>query len=144
MPARLPRIPAWSILFSLALVLAACGKKDAQQAAGGVMPPPEVGVIRVSTSDVGLVTELPGRLEASRGAQVRARAAGSVLDRVFREGSDVRAGQVLYRIDPAPYAASEASAQAALVKAQANQAKAPTLVARYRPQEEAKAISKQD
>lgn len=145
MPARLPRIPAWSFLLPLVLALAACGKGDAPQAgAGGGMPPPEVGVLRVATSDVGLVTELPGRLEASRVAQVRARAAGIVLDRAFREGSDVRAGQVLYRIDPAPYAASEASAQAALAKAQANQAKAATLVERYRPLVEANAISKQD
>ena len=63
---------------ALAVVLAACGKSAPPQAAapGGGMPAPEVGVITVAPGDVGLVTELPGRLEASRVAQVRARAAG--------------------------------------------------------------------
>src|SRR3954469_2602490 len=146
MAARLSQVPAWSFLSPLVLALAACGQGNggAPQAAGGGMPPPEVGVVRVAAGDVGIVTELPGRLEASRVAQVRARAAGIVLDRRFREGSDVRAGQVLYRIDPAPYAAASAGAQAALVKAQASQAKAASLVERYRPLVEANAISKQD
>ncbi len=146
MAARLPQIPAWSLLSPLVLVLAACGQGSggAPQQAGGGMPPPEVGVVRVATGDVGLTTELPGRLEAARVAQVRARAAGIVLTRVFREGSDVRAGQVLYRIDPAPYAAAQSSAQAALVKAQASQVKAAALEQRYRPLVEANAISKQD
>lgn len=148
MAARLPQVPAWSLLFSLvlALTLAGCGKGGgaAAQQAGGAMPPPEVGVIRVATGEVGLVTELPGRLEASRVAQVRARAAGIVLKRVFREGSDVRAGQVLYQIDAASYQAAQASAQAALAKAQANQVKAQALEQRYRPLVEANAISKQE
>src|SRR3954469_1506887 len=122
MAARVPQIPAWSLLFPLVLVLAACGKGGGAPQQGAGMPPPEVGVIRVATGEVGLFTELPGRLEPARVAQVRARAAGIVLDRVFREGSDVRAGQVLYRIDPAPYAATVASTQAALAKALANQA----------------------
>jgi membrane fusion protein, multidrug efflux system len=147
MAARLPQVPAWSLLFSLVLLLAGCGKEAggaAQQAGGGMPPPPEVGVVRVATGEVGLVTELPGRLEASRVAQVRARAAGIVLKRVFREGSDVRAGQVLYQIDAAPYQAAHSSAQAALVKAQANQVKAQALEQRYRPLVEANAISKQE
>jgi membrane fusion protein (multidrug efflux system) len=90
------------------------------------------------------VTELPGRLEPARVAQVRARAAGIVQQRIFREGSDVRAGQVLYRIDSAPYAAANASAQAALAKAQANHAQAAALAQRYKPLVEANAISKQE
>lgn len=108
------------------------------------MPPPEVGVVRVATGDIGLVRELPGRLEASRIAQVRAQATGIVLKREFREGSDVRAGQPLFRIDPAPYSAQVASAQAAVAKAQANEAKAGALVQRYKPLVEANAISKQE
>jgi membrane fusion protein (multidrug efflux system) len=146
MAARLSQVTAWSSLSLLVLALAACGQGSggAPQAGGGGMPPPEVGVVRVAAGDVGIVTELPGRLEATRVAQVRARAAGIVLNRAFREGSDVRAGQVLYRIDPAPYAASAASAQAALVRAQASQVKAASLVERYRPLVEANAISKQD
>ncbi|MDB5856956.1 MAG: efflux transporter periplasmic adaptor subunit, partial [Ramlibacter sp.] len=112
--------------------------------AGGGMPPPEVGVVTVQPKDVGLVTELPGRLEAFRVAQVRARAAGIVQSRLFREGSDVRAGQVLYRIDSAPYAAANASTQAGLARAQANLSQASGLAERYKPLVEANAISKQD
>lgn len=146
MAARIPRIPAWSLLFPLVLVLAACGKGNdaAQQQAGGGMPPPEVGVVRVATGDVGLVRELPGRLEASRIAQVRAQATGIVLKREFREGSQVRAGQLLFRIDPGPYQAQFSSAQATVARAQAALAKASTLAQRYRPLVEANAISKQE
>ena len=78
----------------------------------GGMPPAEVGVVTVNPGDVGLITELPGRLEASRVAQVRARAAGILQKRLFREGSDVKAGQPLFEIDASPYQATLASAQA--------------------------------
>jgi len=144
---------ALRIHFSVALVaalLVACGRGgDAPPAAaggapGGGMPPPEVGVVTVTPTDVGLVTELPGRLEASRTAQVRARAAGIVLQRLFREGSDVRAGQPLFKIDPAPYAAQAASANASLARAQANLSQAAGLAQRYKPLAEANAISKQE
>ncbi|RYF41504.1 MAG: efflux RND transporter periplasmic adaptor subunit, partial [Comamonadaceae bacterium] len=128
------------------LLLAACGKSaDAPAAAPGAgMPPPEVGVVTVTPGDVGLLTELPGRLEASRVAQVRARAAGIVQQRLFKEGSDVRAGQPLFRIDAAPYQAQVASAQATLARAQANLGQASALAERYKPLVEANAISKQD
>jgi membrane fusion protein (multidrug efflux system) len=128
-----------------ALARAACGDKPpAGGPPGGGMPPAEVGVVTVAPGDIGLVTELPGRLEASRVAQVRARAAGIVLQRLFREGSDVRAGQPLFKIDPASYAATYSSAQAGLAKAQANSAQATMLAERYQPLVEANAISKQD
>jgi membrane fusion protein (multidrug efflux system) len=142
MAARVPQVLA---SFLLLLLLAGCGKGTGSPApAPSAPPPPEVGVVTVSTGDIGLMTELPGRLEPARVAQVRARAAGIVQQRVFREGSDVRAGQVLYRIDPGPYAAAQASAQAALAKAQANHAQAAALAQRYRPLVEANAISKQE
>jgi len=147
MAARVPQRLAWSVLPILFAALAACGQGNStgsQQAGAAPPPPPEVGVVVVSTGDVGLVTELPGRLEPARVAQVRARAAGIVQQRIFREGSDVRAGQVLYRIDAAPYAAANASAQASLAKAQANQAQAAALAQRYKPLVEANAISKQE
>ena len=135
-----------AMLALLAVLLAACGQDAAKTpaAGGGGMPPPEVGVVTVAPGEVGLVTELPGRLEASRVAQVRARAAGIVQQRLFREGTDVRAGQPLFRIDPAPYAAASASAQAALMRAQANLGQASALAERYRPLVEANAISKQE
>jgi membrane fusion protein (multidrug efflux system) len=127
---------------SVAVLLAACGQGSAQP--GGGMPPPEVAVIAVQPGEVGLVTELPGRTEASRVAQVRARVAGIVLKRLFREGSDVRAGQPLFQIDSAPYQAQAASAQASLAQAQANLGQAAALAQRYKPLVEANAISKQD
>ena len=131
---------------ALATLLAACGKADDKAAGGGApqMPAPEVGVVTATVGDVGLITELPGRVEASRTAQVRARAAGILQQRLFKEGSDVKAGQPLFRIDAAPYAAAAESARASLAKAQANLAQASAQVERYRPLVSANAISKQD
>jgi len=129
------------------LALAACGKSADAPAAGGAapaMPPPQVGVVTVQPRSVALSTELPGRVEALRVAQVRARVNGVVLKRLFVEGSDVKAGQVLFQIDPAPYQAALDSAGAMLAKAQANRAMATELATRYKPLAEAKAISQQD
>ena len=127
-------------------LLAACGQQAAQGAGpgGGAPPPAEVGVVTVAPKAVGLATELPGRLEASRVAQVRARAAGILQKRLFTEGSDVKAGQALFKIDAAPYQASAASAQAVLARAQANLTQASAQAERFKPLMEANAISKQD
>ena len=128
-----------------ALLLSACGKGDAPAAPpGGGMPPPEVGVVVAKPGDVGLITELPGRLEASRVAQVRARAAGILQKRLFREGSDVKAGQPLFTIDSAPYAAALQSAEATLARAQANLTQATALAERYKPLVAANAVSQQE
>ena len=108
------------------------------------MPPAEVGVLTVKLGDVGLITELPGRLEASRVAQVRARAAGILQKRLFIEGSDVKAGQPLFEIDASPYQAAFASAQAAQARAEANLMQASAQAERFKPLIEAKAISEQD
>lgn len=128
------------------MLLAGCGKgSDAKgQATGGAPPPAEVGVVTVTLGDIGLVTELPGRLEASRVAQVRARAAGILQNRLFREGSDVKAGQPLFTIDSAPYAAVAASARASQARAEANAAQATALAERYKPLVEANAVSQQE
>lgn len=132
----------------LALLLAACGQGTAPAAGpggpGGAPPPAEVGVVTVKAGDVGLVTELPGRLEASRVAQVRARAAGIVQKRLFAEGSAVRAGQALFQIDASPYQATLASAQASVAKAEANLVQAAAQADRFKPLIEAKAISQQE
>ena len=124
---------------SAALVLTACGDKSKQAGAAGAgaMPPPEVGVVEVQPGAVPLTTILPGRLEASRLSQIRARAAGILLKRHFEEGSDVKAGQLLFTIDSAPY-------RATLSSAQANLAQASALARRYRPLVEANAVSKQE
>ena len=136
---------AGAVVVALSL-LAACGQQAAQGAGpgGGAPPPAEVGVVTVAPKAVGLATELPGRLEASRVAQVRARAAGILQKRLFIEGSDVKAGQALFQIDSAPYQAIAASAQAVLARAQANLTQASAQAERYKPLMEANAISKQD
>jgi membrane fusion protein (multidrug efflux system) len=126
----------------LALALAACGSK--QDAAPQQRPAPKVGVLTVALDSVQLSTELPGRLESSRVAEVRARVTGVVQKRVFAEGSDVKAGQVLYRIDAAPYEAALQSAQAQLAQAQAQQADARAKANRYKPLVAANAVSQQE
>jgi membrane fusion protein (multidrug efflux system) len=101
-------------------------------------------VVTVELKSLAITNELPGRLEASRIAQVRARAAGIVLKRTFREGSDIKAGDVLFRIDPAPFQATFESAQASVTRAEANLAQANLKVQRYKPLVETNAISRQE
>ncbi len=140
------RDPASGVAPALVLVaalLAGCSPQ-ATPATAAAPPPVEVGVVTVAPGAVGLVTELPGRTEASRVAQVRARAAGILQQRLFREGSDVKAGQALFRIDDAPYRATLASALAALARAEANLLQAAAQAERYKPLLDANAISKQD
>jgi membrane fusion protein (multidrug efflux system) len=132
------------MLALMAVLVAACGKSANPQGAAGAPPPAEVGVVTVSLGDVGLVTELPGRLEASRVAQVRARAAGILQKRLFREGSDVKSGQSLFTIDSAPYAAVVASAVAGQARAEANVAQTKVLAERYKTLVEVNAVSKQE
>lgn len=122
-----------------ATVLAACGQKQ--------VPPkqtPEVGVVEVTSSAVPIVTELPGRTSAYLVAQVRARVDGIVLRREFVEGSEVKLGQRLYKIDPAPYIATLNSAKASLAKAQANLASTTAQANRYKVLVAANAVSKQE
>jgi membrane fusion protein (multidrug efflux system) len=131
-----------AVMAALAL-LSGCGSKaDAQ--ASGARPAPEVGVITTALQRVALQTELPGRVEPIRVAQVRARVNGVVLKRQFREGSEVKAGQQLFQIDAVPYQAAYNSAQAALAKAQANLTQTSAQAERYKPLVEANAVSKQE
>jgi membrane fusion protein (multidrug efflux system) len=103
-----------------------------------------VGVVTVAPGVLGLVTELPGRTEASRVAQVRARVAGILQKRLFREGSDVKAGQPLFSIDAEPFRATLASAQATQARAEANLMQAQAQAERYKPLAAANAISQQE
>lgn len=144
-----PALSTTSLLVLIPLVasLVACGAKDAAPGAGagaGGPPPATVGVVTVANETVALQTELPGRVSAVRVAQVRARVNGVVLKRLFREGSEVKAGQALYQIDAATYRAALESAQASLAKGQANLAQATAQVERYKPLVEANAVSKQE
>ena len=132
----------------IASLLAACGdKKAAAPAAGagaGAPPPANVGVITIAPEQVANVTELPGRIEAVRNAEVRARVGGIVQKRMFNEGSEVRAGATLYQIDPAPFKAAASNAEAVLARAEANLGQATTRLNRYRSLVDTNAISKQE
>lgn len=137
------RISQISASLLVLAALAACGDKQAAAPAGGP-PPTEVGVVTVTPGPLAVTTELPGRLEGTRTAEVRARVEGIVKERVYREGSDVKAGAVLFRIDPAPFQAQLASAQAALARAQATAAASRQKAERYGPLVGVNAISKQE
>ncbi len=124
----------------LSLALAACSQKAAP-------PPPrpaEVGVMTLRQQPVTIVTELPGRTVSYRVAEVRPQVNGVILKRLYTEGSQVKAGQQLYQIDPAPFQASYESAQAALARAQATATSTRLLAQRYKPLSEARAVSQQD
>ena len=139
------RAATFGMAMGLSALLAACGPGAAPPAGPpGGMPLAEVGVVTVAPGDIGLFTELPGRLEASRVAQVRARAAGILQKQLFREGSDVKAGQALFEIDASPYQATYASAQASLARAEANLMQARAQAERYKPLVEAQAVSQQE
>lgn len=135
------RLRPIAIVFAV-LVLAACSEQPT--ASGATMPPPQVGVMTVEARSIQIMNELPGRLEASRTAEVRARAAGIVLERTFREGSEVEAGELLFRIDPAPLKAALNTSRAQLTRAQANLKQARIRAERYAPLVEINAVSRQD
>lgn len=125
------------LLMTAALAGCGDGSKQAGPGAGMAMPPPEVDVITVVPGKATLTQDLPGRLQAYRTAQVRARVEGIVEKRLFQEGSDVKAGDSLFQIDPSIYKAAAASAKEDLVIARQN-------VERYKPLLEINAISKLD
>ena len=130
-----------SLLFS-SLLFAGCGKKDT--AAPATPPPMEVHVLVVAPEPVALSRELPGRTSAFRIAEVRARINGIVQKRLFTEGSDVKEGDVLFEIDPAPYQAALDSAQAQLARAEAGLASTAAQVGRFKSLVSTNAISQQN
>jgi membrane fusion protein (multidrug efflux system) len=111
----------------LALVSSHAGAQES-----GEMPPPVVGVLEIKAHPVPVMSELPGRIAATRTSEVRARVSGILQERVFEQGSLVRQGDVLYRIDPKLFQVRVASAKAALQKAKAVQANATQQLERQR------------
>jgi membrane fusion protein (multidrug efflux system) len=105
---------------------------------------PEVAVVVIQPQRVELTTELPGRTSAYRIAEIRPQVSGIIQKRLFQEGSDVRAGQVLYQIDPAPFQVALDSAKASLGKAQANLPSIRLKVERYKELIVDRAVSQQD
>jgi membrane fusion protein (multidrug efflux system) len=106
--------------------------------------PPEVGVVTLHPQPVTITTDLPGRMAAYRIAEVRPQVSGVIVKRLFTEGSEVKAGQQLYQIDPAPFQANLESAQASLARARATLKSAALLTQRYKPLAEAHAVSQQN
>jgi membrane fusion protein (multidrug efflux system) len=125
---------------AITAVAAACSKSATQQAP----PPPEVNVVTVSTQPVANVIELPGRLQAVRTSEVRARVDGIVQRRLYTEGTDVQEGQPLFQIDPRQLQAQLNAAQAQLRRAQATEANAEQDVNRYKGLVAQQALSQQE
>lgn len=126
----------------LAVALAGCNSEKA------AAPPPQqqaqVSVVVLRSKPVAISAELPGRVAASLVAEVRPQVGGLIKSRLFREGSEVKAGDLLYEIDPATYQAALDSAIAALARAEASVPNAQAKVDRYRDLIRQNAISKQD
>jgi membrane fusion protein (multidrug efflux system) len=125
------------------LMLSGCGKAKE----GGIpskMGTPEVAVVVMQEERVVITTELPGRTSPYLVAEVRPQVSGIIQKRLFVEGADVKAGEVLYQIDPAPYQASYDNAKAALVRAEAYLPAARSRVERYKDLVAIKAVSQQD
>jgi membrane fusion protein (multidrug efflux system) len=125
------------------LMLTACGKKNG---AGGPMQsgPPEVAVMVVKPERVALTTELAGRTSAYLVAEVRPQVGGIIQKRLFTEGTDVKAGEVLYQIDPATYQAAYAGAKANLSRSEANIISVRLKAERYKELVDINAVSRQD
>jgi len=144
---RQPRGGAKALMFVAMLVasltVSGCGKKSATvgQKPGG---PPEVGIVVVQPQRVALNTELAGRTSAFLIAEVRPQVGGIIQKRLFTEGADVKAGEVLYQIDPAAYQAAYNSSKALLTRAEANVIPARLKSDRYKELVKINAVSQQD
>ncbi|MFF7861970.1 MULTISPECIES: efflux RND transporter periplasmic adaptor subunit [unclassified Pseudomonas] len=136
-----PRLRPVALLAFLSLSLAGCGDSAEQDEKA---PTPQVRVETLQLQPLAISSELSGRILAPRTAEVRARVAGVVLKRVYREGSDVKQGDVLFLIDPAPFKADHDSARATLAKAEATLYQARLQEQRYRELVDDKAVSRQE
>ena len=122
-------------------LLAACGSRPSAPPPGG---PVEVGVVTINPAPLTLTRELPGRTSAFRVAEVRARVSGIVQKRLFAEGSDVKEGQKLFLIDPAPYQAALDGARATLARAEATLGNARVQATRHAELIKTNVVSQQD
>jgi membrane fusion protein (multidrug efflux system) len=131
-----------------ALAVAACSPSTGQEKGhggpGGGMPPPEVNVVRLAPRSLPVELEYVGQTAGSREVEVRARVTGILISRNFEEGARVKQGQSLYSVDPAPYRAAAARAEADLAAAQARLDQARRNAARFKPLYAEKAVSQKD
>lgn len=130
------------LVLSGSFILTGCDDNKSQHAAQ--QQPPEVGVVTLKNAPLKITTELPGRTQAFRVAEVRPQVSGIILKRNFVEGTDIKAGVSLYQIDPATYQAAYDSAKGDLAQAQANAHVAQLTLNRYKPLLGTKYISQQD
>ena len=126
----------------LSLMVTGCGSGSGQP--GGPPPVPEVAVVTLQPQRVELTTELPGRTSPFLVAEIRPQVNGIIQKRLFNEGADVKAGQLLYQIDPAPFQVAYDSAKASLAKAQANLPSIRLRAQRHKELLADRAVSKQD
>ena len=136
-----------ALIFIFPAALAGCGQSGADTKKGGPgagMPPPEVNVITAAPQSLPEVFEYTGQAVGSREIEVRARVAGILLKRNFEEGKPVKRGQSLYTIDPAPFEAALARAEADVAAAEARHEQARRNAARYQPLYKEKAVSQKD
>nr|WP_281388188.1 efflux RND transporter periplasmic adaptor subunit [Teredinibacter haidensis] len=143
----LPRMPLMitsGLLILAVLALSACQQDEQKSTANRQRPPAEVGVVTLQAKNVPLTSELPGRVVATRMAEVRPQVSGIVQQRLFDEGSQVEAGQQLYQIDAARYQAALTTAKASLTRAQASFDTANTQYQRYQALIKDNAVSQLD
>jgi len=139
--------PRWLQLSLCVTLTAGCGRSEGPGVGTGSGAPkaiPEVTVLEVHPRSVPITRELVGRLAPTRSAQVRARVAGVLLERVYTEGTDVEPGQVLFRIDPARLQAELNAQEAALARAEADAANAALTAKRYLELRDKRTLSQQD
>jgi len=139
--------PHVTMILAAAALLAVCSLAGCQNSgakAPGPAGPPEVAVVEMKPERIAITTELPGRTSAYLIAEVRPQVSGIIQQRFFKEGSDVKAGEVLYQIDPATYQAAYDSARAALARAEANVTSIRFRADRYRELVEIRAVSRQE
>lgn len=138
----LRRFPVGCAL-AVAAILAGCNQQKAPAGAGAARPPQQVGVVTLRPQSVAITAELPGRITPYLTAEIRPQVAGIIRDRVFKEGGEVKQGDVLYQIDPAPYQAAYESAIAQLTRAEAAVPNAQAQLERYQILARTNAVTEQ-
>lgn len=135
-------VQPWALLtLATALFVSGCGEGAPPRSSPASV---SVEVVTVEAQSYAQSSELPGRIEPVRVAEVRARVAGLVLSRHFEEGADVKQGEVLFRIDPRPFQAALSRARGELARAEAALTETQSVVRRYEPLAKIEAVSQQD
>jgi len=119
---RTPRLSALVLVALLGVSACKKGEEGGKAPPGAVPPPPEVSIITIQPMTIPVLNELPGRVTPTRIAEVRPRVSGIIIERTFQQGSTVKAGEVLFRLDSSLFEVERASAQAVLAKAEATAA----------------------